>query len=153
MLNKLWTRVNQALSESERAAEEPRADAVQLATAALLVEVARADADFDPDEFTTLLDLIESHFRLPPNDAALLSDLAGERVEDSVSLREFTSVLHASLKPAEKVRVVDLLWRVAYADGRLDMYEDALVLKISDLLYVSRSDVMRLKHKAGGTAS
>ena len=49
---------------------------------------------------------------------------------------------------ADKARIVSLLWQIAYADGRLDKYEDSLVLKISDLLYVSRARVMRLKHDA-----
>jgi len=56
--------------------------------------------------------------------------------------------LHKHLDDAEKARIISLLWQVAYADGRLDKYEDSLVLKISDLLYVSRGRVMRLKHDA-----
>jgi uncharacterized tellurite resistance protein B-like protein len=45
--------------------------------------------------------------------------------------------------------IIAMLWQIAYTDGRLDKYENALVLKISDLLYVSRARVMRLKHDAG----
>jgi len=53
----------------------------------------------------------------------------------------------------EKARIVGLLWKIAYADGRLHMYEDSLVLKISDLLHVSRGRVMRLKHDAQAAAN
>jgi uncharacterized tellurite resistance protein B-like protein len=56
--------------------------------------------------------------------------------------------LNANLSNAEKEHLVSLLWQVVFADGRLDKHEDALVLKISDLLYVSRGRVMRLKHDA-----
>ena len=65
-----------------------------------------------------------------------------------MSAYDFTKILHDHLDHAEKARVVELLWKIAYADGRLDKYEDSLVLKISDLLYVSRGRVMRLKHDA-----
>ena len=73
---------------------------------------------------------------------------ADETAEELVSLHEFTQLLHDNLDEDEKAGVVRLLWRVAYADGNLDKYEDALVLKISDLLHVSRGLVMRLKHDA-----
>jgi len=66
-----------------------------------------------------------------------------------VELHQFTRQLHNSLSDDEKVRVIDLLWKVAYADGRLSKYEDSLVLKIGDLLYVNRAKVMRLKDDAG----
>ena len=56
--------------------------------------------------------------------------------------------MHKHLDEAEKARIVGLLWQIAYADGHLDKYEDSLVLKVSDLLYVSRGRVMRLKHDA-----
>lgn len=65
-----------------------------------------------------------------------------------MSLHEFTKLLNEHLAENEKSRIIALLWQIAYADGRLDKYEDSLVLKISDLLYVSRGRVMRLKHDA-----
>ncbi len=122
--------------------------ALQLATAVLMVDVARADRIFEQSEFKAMLKLIESHFELLPEQAAALVNEAGEEVEEMVSLYEFTQVLHQHLNENEKARIVSLLWRIAYADKRLDKYEDALVLKISDLLYVSRGRVMRLKHDA-----
>ena len=60
----------------------------------------------------------------------------------------YGQLLHDYLTEDEKAQIVSLLWQIAYADGRLDKYEDSLVLKISDLLYVSRGRVMRLKHDA-----
>jgi uncharacterized tellurite resistance protein B-like protein len=61
--------------------------------------------------------------------------------------------LHGHLADREKEQIVGMLWQIAYADGRLDKYENSLVLKISDLLYVSRGRVMRLKHDAETAAS
>ena len=148
MLAKLIDRLRGSMAVDTAESPEDRRNSIRIATAALLVEVARADHSFDETEFDTLLSLIESHFRLTPEEAALLSDAADNRVEQSVSLHEFTQVLHTELEPADKAEVVAMLWAVAYADGRLDMYEDALVSKIADLLYVPRSELMRLKHLA-----
>jgi uncharacterized tellurite resistance protein B-like protein len=128
---------------------ERREAAIRSATAVLMVDVARADYVFDDDEFDSVLRLVESHFHLSPDDAAALVNAADEEVDDLVSLYEFTQLLHNNLNEAEKARVVGLLWQIAYADGRLDKYEDSLILKISDLLHVSRGQVMRLKHEAG----
>lgn len=129
-----------------------RESALRLATAVLMVEVARADHVFEQSEFERLLALIASHFELSPENAADLVDRASEATEDVVHLHDFTQLLHKHLSEAEKARIVGLLWQVAYADGRLDKYEDSLVLKISDLLYVGRGRVMRLKHDAATTA-
>ena len=125
-----------------------REDALRLATAVLMVDVARADHVFEESEFDRVLQLIESHFRLTPEQSAELVNSAGSKADDMVSLYEFTQLLHKHLDASDKARIISLLWQVAYADGRLDKYEDSLVLKISDLLYVSRGRVMRLKHDA-----
>ncbi|MEM7277616.1 MAG: TerB family tellurite resistance protein [Pseudomonadota bacterium] len=145
MLNKILERISGALTKDEVSDSGEREDAIELATAALMIEVARADHHFDPREFEKLIKLLEARLNLTPDAALLLSEQAETRVENSVSLYEFTRRLHDSLEPSEKSSIVDMLWQVAFADGRLDMYEDALILKLSDLLYVPRTEVMRLK--------
>ncbi len=150
MIKRLFRQVVESISV-EAASETGVADreaALRLATAVLLVDVARADHVFEESEFDRLLQLIESHFELAPEQAAALVNTASETAEDMVSLHEFTQILHKQLDENEKARIVSLLWQIAYADSRLDKYEDALVLKISDLLHVSRGRVMRLKHDA-----
>ena len=123
--------------------------ALHMATAVLMIDVARADHVFDESEFEQVLRLIESHCDLLPDAAAELFNAASEQADDLVSAHEFTKVLHQHLDEDEKATIVSLLWQIAYADGQLDKYENSLVLKISDLLYVSRGRVMRLKHDAG----
>lgn len=125
-----------------------REDALRLATAVLMIDVARADHVFEDAEFDRVLELVQTHFDLSPEQAAELVNEADGEAEDLVSLYEFTQLLHHNLDEAEKARIVGLLWQIAYADGQLDKYEDSLVLKISDLLHVSRGRVMRLKHDA-----
>lgn len=132
----------------EGAGVQDREPALRMATAVLMLDVARADSVFDESEFDRVLDLLQTHFRLPAEDAAELLNAAHEKADNSVSAYEFTKVLHDQLDENEKARIVALLWEIAYADGRLDKYEDSFILKISDLLHVSRGRVMRLKHDA-----
>jgi uncharacterized tellurite resistance protein B-like protein len=147
MIKRLIGNVVDAISSTETEAEN-RDEALRMATAVLLIDVARADSDFSEDEFDVLLQLVAAHFELPAQDAAELVVAANEKADDLVSVHEFTQLLHEHLSDEEKARIVELLWKIAFADGRLDKYEDSLVLKISDLLYVSRGRVMRLKHDA-----
>ncbi|MEE4161921.1 MAG: TerB family tellurite resistance protein [Woeseiaceae bacterium] len=153
MIRTLVEKITQVIQEPETDKEAERARALRIATAVLMADVARADYDFDEDEFTKLLDLVQLHFGLSAEDATQLANEASEVAEDLVSLHEFTSLLHKNLDETEKEEVVALLWRIAYADGSLDKYEDSLVLKISDLLYVSRGRVMQLKAEAQAAAA
>ena len=141
-------RVADAIAAADSKPDIDRDEAIRMATAVLMIDVARADHVFEESEFDRVLDLVQSHFTLPAEQAAELVIAANEKAEDLVSAYDFTKVLHDHLDHGEKARIVGLLWKIAYADGRLDKYEDSLVLKISDLLHVSRGLVMRLKHDA-----
>ncbi len=155
MIKRLAEKVSRAFATTgtAEADEDARERAIRLATAVLMTEVARADYEYDESEFDLLLDLITNRFQISPEEALELANEAGETAEDYVSLHSFTQLLNKNLSEREKAHIVSLLWQVAYADGRLDKYQDSLVLKISDLLYVSRGRVMRLKHDANPKAS
>ena len=150
MIKRFFNEVAEAFSSSG-ATEISAADreaAIRKATAVLMLDVARADYVFEDSEFERVLELVERHFGLSPEEAVQLVNDAGDDAEDLTSVHQFTELLHEHLGETDKARIVALLWQIAYADGRLDKYEDSLVLKISDLLYVSRARVMRLKHDA-----
>lgn len=130
----------------------PQSDerSLRVATAALLVEMARADFSEDGIEHEEITRALRQHFAL---DVAAAEDLlrrASTSADRSVSLHEFTSLLHEQLEPREKQQIVEMLWRVALADAVLDKHEDYLVRKIADLLYVSHGDLVRLKHRVLG---
>jgi len=150
MIKKLFDQIVEAISapQSDDVEGIDREAALRMATAVLMIDVARADHVFEESEFDRVLELVTSHFALDPEAAAELVIAASHKAEHLVSAHELTQKLHKHLDNSEKARIVSLLWQVAYADGRLDKYEDSLVLKISDLLYVSRGRVMRLKYDA-----
>ena len=140
---------NVAPQQDDAAARE---HALRMAAAVLMIDVATADHVFADAELRRVLSLLERHFDLTPQEAAALVEEATHEADDLTSVYEFTQLLHRHLTDTEKARIVGLLWEVAYADGDLDKYEDSLILKISDLLYVSRGLVMRLKHDAAQSA-
>ena len=150
MIKRLFEQVVDAVAETDPIESDPVARdlAIRRATAVLMLDVALADRIFDERELEHLQTIAESHFDLGSAEARELIDTARNEAEELVSLHEFTQLLHGHLTEEEKAAIVGMLWRIAYADGKLDKYENSLVLKISDLLYVSRGRVMRLKHDA-----
>ncbi len=150
MIRKIAEKLSRAFAATDTAKpdEDEREQAIRMATAVLMTEVARADFEYDDSELDVLLELVTSTFQISVEDAVELANEAADTAEDYVALHSFTQLLNKSLSEPEKEHIVSLLWQVAYADGRLDKYEDSLVLKISALLYVSRGRVLRLKHDA-----
>ena len=150
MIKKFAEKLSGVFTATDSAApdEDAREQAIRMATAVLMTEIARADHNYDDSELDMLLELVVKSFQISVEDAVELANEAAETADDYVSLHNFTQLLNKNLSEPEKEHIVSLLWQVAYADGRLNKYEDSLVLKISDLLYVSRGRVMRLKHDA-----
>lgn len=146
----MLSRLRQFLEAGAAPATRPDSAArTRLAVAALLVELARADHDEQAVEHEAIAGLIARHFRLDRAGADELLAEARSAVDDSVSLREFTAPLHQELSYAEKQGIIGILWDVALEDRTLDRYEDYLIGKVAELLYVSRGDVVRLKFEAG----
>jgi len=122
--------------------------ALRLAAATLLMEVARADFDVDPGEVETVEDAIREAFGLGPEESEALVAMARARAEDATSLYEFTSEINRRMGPERKRALVELLWRVAFADGRLDRYEEHLIRRIADLIHVPHSVFIQAKLRA-----
>jgi uncharacterized tellurite resistance protein B-like protein len=120
---------------------------LQLATAALLFEMLRADFDEHPDEYVALERALQDSFSLSASETRQLAQLADREAADAVSLYQFTGLINQHFSAGEKVQVIEMLWQVAYADGRVDRYEEALLRKISDLLHVPHRDFIQAKHR------
>lgn len=137
----------------QRLADDPKAkpvpgDALRLACAALLVEMVRADFDESREELARAREVLTERYGLDAPDAERLLDAARREADHTVSLFRFTHLMNQHLSPQDKLTLMGMLWDVAYADGRIDKHEDALMHKLADLMYVPLADLMRLKEKA-----
>jgi uncharacterized tellurite resistance protein B-like protein len=123
---------------------------LRVATALLLIEVTKADYAADFAEDAAVLASVKQFFALDDASAELLIEEARSEADRAVELQQFTRRLHEQLSAAEKLRVVEMLWQVALADSKLDKHEDHLVRRIADLLYVSHSDLIRIRNRVRG---
>jgi uncharacterized tellurite resistance protein B-like protein len=125
--------------------EAEREHRLQLAAAALLIETARADFSEDEVEEASLRTLLCETLDLSPEEVDTLLQQAGEQLDEATSLYDFTRVINDHYSAAQKLELVSSMWRVAYADGRLDKYEEYLIRQVAELIYVPHSDYIRVK--------
>jgi uncharacterized tellurite resistance protein B-like protein len=124
-------------------------DSLNLAVAALLVEVLRADYEATAEERGQVVDSLRAVLDLGEAEGARLLERAERRIDDSHDLYQFTSRINQSCSSAEKERLVEQLWRVARADAIIHKYEEHLIRRIADLLHVSHSAFIAGKLRSG----
>lgn len=120
-------------------------DALPVAVAALMFEIAKADDNIGDDERQAILQAVATACELDDTALDALVDTANDAADESVSLYEFTVIINEQLSREKKVELLQMLWRVARADGRVDHYEEYYIRKIADLLHLSHSDFIRAK--------
>lgn len=141
-------RILELLGGSAASAPTDAADDLKLAVAALLVEAARMDSAFDPDERKTIRRLLAAKFDLAPGDAERLIESAEAAVRQSAQLYPFTREVCRHMAPEARVDVVEMLWKVAYSDGALDPHEDMLVRRVAGLIHVPDRDRATARQRA-----
>jgi len=124
--------------------------ALRLATAALLVEMSRQDDTILPAEKAAVEAALRDKFALNEEEVEALYTLAEDEVREATDYYQFTSLIKDHFNPAQKEKVIELLWRVAGADGHIDQYEEHMVRRISELLYLPHSAFIRAKFRALG---
>ncbi|BCA79265.1 TerB family tellurite resistance protein [Desulfuromonas sp. AOP6] len=123
------------------------AERIQVATCALLLELAHADSDFHEIEEMLVKDLVQQKFSLSQEATADLLALSHEAREDSLDLFQFARQLNEHFSREEKLEIVEVLWRIVYADGVLDRFEDALMRQLTTLLRLSPKEMIAAKLK------
>jgi uncharacterized tellurite resistance protein B-like protein len=121
---------------------------LQVAVASLLHEATRVDLVQAADERAAAERAIVDLFGLTTADSAAILAEGSERAQHLTSYFAPVSVIKRGLLPAQRARLIEHLWRVAYADGRLDPYEDHFVRKIAHLLYVPNTQSMIARNRA-----
>jgi uncharacterized tellurite resistance protein B-like protein len=131
--------------EPESAGSAPDPRRLQVATCALLLEVAQADDNFSAEERELIVGLLRERFELSAEDADELIDLTRRRREASPDLYQFARLINGTYDRSEKLQVLEQLWSVVYSDGRLEMHEDALMHKLALLLQLRQDELIALK--------
>jgi uncharacterized tellurite resistance protein B-like protein len=152
MLNKL----TKLLFPAERAAGPSPADddhALKLATAVMLVEVMRADTGFRDDERDAVRAGLIEKFALSAEEADALAVLAHTTARQATDFYSFTSVINDRFEMPAKLRMIELMWRVAYADGRLSDHERHTLWRIADLLHVPLGAYVLARQRAEQAAA
>jgi uncharacterized tellurite resistance protein B-like protein len=121
--------------------------ALRLATAALLVEMTRADAVVKAEERVAVDQALRELFEIDETQVRDLVTLAEQEVVESSSLFQFTNLIDKQFSYEQKVSVVEMMWRVAFSDTCKDQYEEYLVRKVADLLHVAHRDFIRARHR------
>jgi uncharacterized tellurite resistance protein B-like protein len=124
-----------------------------LAVAALLVEVLRADYDVGPVERQQVMNSVATLLQLQPAATQALVEEAERQIDRSHDLYQFTSQINRSYSEADKIRLLEALWRVADADSAIHKYEEHLIRRVADLLHVPHSGFIAAKLRATGTHS
>ena len=136
---------DERLRADEQEQEEDRVCRLQLASAALLLELMKTDRHIDEREEEVFCEVLTRTFDLDGAALAEISELAEEEARQATSLYEFTSLVNDGYDYSEKVQLVENMWQIAWADGRVDKYEEQMIRKTADLIYVSHSDFIRSK--------
>ena len=125
---------------------------VELATAALLVEVVRSDADIAPNEQQAVLRAVRERFGLSDEEAQTLFRLAEDEVRTANDYYQFTSLINRHFDQQRKQHVIELMWQVAYADAELAAHENHVLRRIAELLHVTHGDYIAAKMRARDAA-
>ncbi len=145
MINTIKQFFEKNLQTSPESSDEISEHSLQLATAALMIEMMRADAEISDEEQNAITDTIMSRFVLSAEETDTLLKLAEEEISHSTGYFEFTSLINKGYTYDQKIKVVEHLWEVAFSDSVLDKYEEHMVRKIADLIHVSHKDFIEAK--------
>ena len=125
--------------------EEESLSSISKACSSLLIEVALSDKDFDEEEITSMKEILKTTHGISDETINELVSNAKQTVDESTSLYSYTREVNDNFTYDDKLLLLQSLWDIAYADGNVDKYEEHLIRKISDLIYISHSDFIQAK--------
>ena len=139
-----------SLFEKTETKEDNEFDATQLAVASLMITTAIHDGIFDEIEKEEILKLLNNYYKLTDESLINLFEISDSMVDNASDIHQFTSKINSSLDDEEKLAIIEMLWKIIIADGRIDDYENALVRKLSGLLYIDDFKVGEIKKRLTG---
>lgn len=133
------------LAAHSNESDEDRICRIQLASAALLMELINTDRHVDEREEAEFAAILRETLSLDEETLAEITELAHQEARQATSLYEFTSLVNDGYAYGDKVQLIENMWRIAWADGELDKYEEQMIRRTAELIYVSHSDFIRTK--------
>ena len=144
----LIKRLKDLLGSESTATGEVEDRALELACAALMFEVARADFSVETTEQDAVTSLLTAQFNLSADEVSTITEAAIEQADAATCLFEFTRTLNELASAEQKRNLLAMMWRVAMADNALSRYEEHVIRKVADLLYVPHGDFIAAKQSA-----
>ena len=144
MINKIKEFFNKKTQE----AEDNSHSVLNVATAALLIEVMTIDGNMDEEEMDSVKSNLSKILELSDDEIQELIDLSQEEVSDATSLYQFTKEINANFELQQKLDLMTALWQVALANDYLDKYEESILRKIADLIHLRHSEYIECKSRA-----
>ncbi|MDN3378512.1 MULTISPECIES: TerB family tellurite resistance protein [unclassified Pseudoalteromonas] len=118
---------------------------LKTAVAALLIEVMRADTQQQDDELKTLTFTLKKYFQLTDEEVDELMQSAGKSLDEAIDYFQFSKQINNQCSAQQRIEIIELLWRLAYADGELDPQEEYVIRRVANLLYVTHEDFIAAK--------
>jgi uncharacterized tellurite resistance protein B-like protein len=123
------------------------AQRIQIATCAILLEIANSDEEFSDIEKENIISVLKKDFQLSDESAGKLIEISDKEREKSTDMWHFTHLINENYSVEDKIKVIETVWKVVYADGKLDKHEDYLVHKLSNLLRLTHKQLIDAKIK------
>jgi len=121
---------------------------VLLATCVLLLEIAKSDDDFSTEEHAAIHRILVQELSIASEKVEELLQMAARDRRRSVDIWEYTSLINDHFSRSEKISLVERMWKVIFADGKVDQYEDYMVHKLADLLRLTHDELIHAKLEA-----
>ncbi|KGK00520.1 tellurite resistance TerB family protein [Thalassotalea sp. ND16A] len=118
---------------------------LEIATAVLLFEVMRADHKYEDEEKVKVVELLQQHFQLDKVEVNDILALAEDESHHANDFYRYTTLINEQYELADRIKIVELLWQVAYSDGHLDVIEEHIIRRIADLLHLRHGEYIQCK--------
>ena len=126
-------------------AEQQTSFEIELTAAVLAYEIARSDGEISKDELLVLMEEIEAISAKVGKDKSEILKIIEIYSKDSISFHEFIEDINNSYSKEEKHSLLEFMWKIAYADGKLDVDEERLIRRVADLIKIKDIEVLKLK--------
>lgn len=144
-IRKIFSNVTSSQTVHTKEEDSLETKKLQIATCAIFLEMAKSDDNCTEEERKEIVSVMQKTFNLEKEYVGELIHLTKTRLEQSISIYEFTDIINTNFTPDEKFELIKNLWRLIYTDQKLDKYEDQLVKKLGKMLHLEHKDVIAAK--------